>query len=138
MHYFQCSNNDTKRRNVSLKMKMHHKINTFLLMMSEWLCTASGWGAVGITSPTTQDFPQTGVMHPSAFEEHIFPVLRKFLAPRGMYFPKHPSSRKCTEFDTIPYVSSHSNGEQLNTLHCDAARSCVTLSWRTFSGWLGA
>ena len=38
-----------------------------------------------------RDFPQAGILHPSA--------LGKSLGPQGMYFPIHPSSRQCT--DTI-------------------------------------
>ena len=53
----------------------HHKINSSQLLLREWPYTASSRDALS----------------PSALE--------KSLGPRGLYFPIHLSSRKCT--DTI-------------------------------------
>ena len=42
--------------------------------------------------------------------------------------------------NTLLYASSNCNDEQFITLYCNtaSASSCITLSWRTFSGELGA
>ena len=67
-----------------------------------------------------RDFPQVGILHPSALEIALglrpraisrasgckIPVLGKSLGPRGVYFPIHPSFRQCTDTISIDILVS--------------------------------
>ena len=91
----------------------HKKNNTSLLMLREWLYTATTRDSLGNTSPEDRE-----ISRGRGFCTH-----REIYRSLGVYFPMHPSFRQCTQSILSKRIAWSTNLLAINIVQL--SQSCV-------------